>query len=72
MGGIAPPVMKRLREEQQKQDAEWFDGFVEWMTEGDKVFSAVAHFSDRRMCKLRFRNADTKNRGIRENSLKDF
>ncbi len=87
LGGIAPSVMKRLREEQKKQDAEWvalrkkieerqnldkmrmpthwlplldaewFDGFVEWKTEEDKVLSAVAHFSDGRMCKMKFRNA---------------
>jgi len=87
LGGIAPSVMKRLREVQQKQDeewaalrekveerkrldekrmpehwlplleAEWFDGFMEWTTEADKVLFAVAHFSDRRTCKIRFRNA---------------
>ena len=87
LGGIAPSVMKRLREEQQKQEAEWaalrakveerkrldktrmpehwlplleaewFDGFVEWITEGDRLLSAVAHFSDRTMCKIKFRNA---------------
>lgn len=87
LGGIAPSVMKRLREEQQKQDAEWaalrkkieerqsldekrmpdhwlplleaewFDGFVEWTTEGDRLLSAVARFSDRRICKIKFRNA---------------
>jgi len=87
LGGVSPSVMKRLREEQQKQEAEWaalrkkieerqrldesrmpahwlplleaewFDGFVEWTTEGDKVLSAVAHFSDRRMCKIKFHNA---------------
>lgn len=87
LGGIALSVMKRLREEQQKQDAEWvalrkkieerqsldktrmpehwlpllevewFDGFVEWTTEGDRVLSAVAHFSDRRICRITFTNA---------------
>ena len=87
LGGIAPSVMKRLREEQQKQDAEWaalrkkieerqsldktrmpshwlplleaewFDGFVEWTTEGDKVLAAVVRFTGRRICKIKFRNA---------------
>ena len=87
LGGIAPSVMKRLREEQKKQDAEWaalrkkieerqsldakrmpehwlplleedwFDGFVEWTTEGDKVLSAVVRFTGRRICKIKFRNA---------------
>ena len=87
LGGIAPSVMKRLREEQQKQDAEWaalrkkieerqsldktrmpshwlplleaewFDGFVEWTTEGDKVLAAVVRFTGRRICNIKFRNA---------------
>ena len=57
LGGIAPSVMKRLREEQQKQDAEWFDGFVEWTTEGDRVLSAVVRFPKRGICNIKFRNA---------------
>ncbi len=87
LGGIAPSVMKCLREEQQKQDAEWealrkkieerqsldekrmpahglplleaewFDGLVEWTTEGDRVLSAVVRFPKQGICNIRFRNA---------------
>lgn len=87
LGGVAPSVMKLLREGQQKQDAEWkalrekveerkrldekrmpehwlplletewFDGFVTWTIEGDRVHSAVVNFADRRICRITFRNA---------------